>query len=389
MSAVQSQDSVFAFQSQLASIMEVLVRNAVCEITKLFESRLSEFQSMNIPHIEKDNGALQVKLQESTVSEEADGEFCVTGGSKKTDPETWDEHLCIGTIDVFGKFVSDSNENVTKTVSGVTLPEKQDDDSATMEHELAQRWSSDLWRDRAGGTEDPTVQVKQEMADVEQAYVYCSACGKTPVSSGSLCTACTSFSHQRAPIDSQPSSLSPPESLELRKRRGKFHYSPVEESRILSTHPLSSRLIEISATCQKTSPQRLPTRHITIVRKGVIPTLQQCRSCCKLVHCPFCKDYVYKPKTMYHVRRHIETHLKSGVHHGDYIICRCNLECRRGAHFHCLWCSKTLLRRVDFLNHLIVCQKKSSLFTQLLHQNSALPGTSSCELPSLPPAGGV
>ncbi|XP_036381915.1 uncharacterized protein LOC118776005 isoform X2 [Megalops cyprinoides] len=241
-----------------------------------------------------------------------------------------------------------------------------------MEHELDQRWNSDVWRDREG-TEDPAVQVKQEMADVET-YVYCSACGKTPVSSGALCTACTDFSHQRAQIDSQPSSLLQPESLELRKRKGKCHYSPVEESRILSTHPLSSRLIE---------------RHITIVRKGVIPTLQQCRSCCRLVHCPFCKDYVYKPKTMYHVRRHIETHLKSGVHHGDYIICRCNLECRRGAHFHCLWCSKTLLRRVDFLNHLIVCQKKSSLFTQLLHQDSPLPATSSYELPSLPAMGGV
>ncbi|KAI1900224.1 hypothetical protein AGOR_G00047800 [Albula goreensis] len=56
--------SVLAFQTQLASIMDVLVRNTVCEITRLYEDSYMNFQSIIAQH-EEENASLKMKLQES------------------------------------------------------------------------------------------------------------------------------------------------------------------------------------------------------------------------------------------------------------------------------------------------------------------------------------
>ncbi|KAG7481489.1 hypothetical protein MATL_G00067280 [Megalops atlanticus] len=59
-----SGSSVLAFQNQLTSIMEVLVRNTVCEITRLYEDSFVNFQSI-IAHHEEENATLKIKLQQS------------------------------------------------------------------------------------------------------------------------------------------------------------------------------------------------------------------------------------------------------------------------------------------------------------------------------------
>ncbi|KAJ8381016.1 hypothetical protein SKAU_G00017940 [Synaphobranchus kaupii] len=56
--------SVLAFQTQLASVMDVLVRNTVCEITRLYEDSLVNFQSIIVQH-EEENASLKMKLQQS------------------------------------------------------------------------------------------------------------------------------------------------------------------------------------------------------------------------------------------------------------------------------------------------------------------------------------
>ncbi|XP_048859957.1 uncharacterized protein LOC125727266 isoform X2 [Brienomyrus brachyistius] len=57
-------DPAVAFQSQLASIMEVLVRNAVCEITRLYEKSMVELQSV-LAQSESEKASLKLKLQQS------------------------------------------------------------------------------------------------------------------------------------------------------------------------------------------------------------------------------------------------------------------------------------------------------------------------------------
>ncbi|KAG5841456.1 hypothetical protein ANANG_G00199690 [Anguilla anguilla] len=56
--------SVLAFQTQLASIMDVLVRNTVCEVTRLYEDSLVNFQSIIAQH-EDEKASLKMKLQKS------------------------------------------------------------------------------------------------------------------------------------------------------------------------------------------------------------------------------------------------------------------------------------------------------------------------------------
>ncbi|KAI1900225.1 hypothetical protein AGOR_G00047810 [Albula goreensis] len=209
-----SQESVISFQNQLTSIMEVLVKNAVFEITKLFESRMVEIQSVCVARREMKN-ASEFKVQQQLKTQEDEHEYHMNSQSTKTEFEARDEHVCTGTIDVFGRLVANSNDNITNT--STTLPGKQDNGNP-LDQEFEQRWSSDLWQDGAtlisgaGRIETQPVQVKQEVGQVK-AGECCPACGKMPRSLGSLCTVCSDFSHQGAPVDSQGSSVSQPGSV--------------------------------------------------------------------------------------------------------------------------------------------------------------------------------
>ncbi|XP_061115668.1 uncharacterized protein LOC133140108 isoform X2 [Conger conger] len=204
-----SQESVITFQNQLATIMDVLVKNTVCEITKLFENSIAEIHSINVTQREMEICTAKLKLQQPSKTPETEEEYSVNSGSNKTEFEAWDEHLCAGTIDVFGHFSSD-NENVTKTA----IAEKRDGDNHSEDRDFDQRWG-DLWPDgetpssEARITQAQPIQVKQEVPEADSC---CSACGKTPVSAGSLCTSCTAFSHQGAQSDTQTSSHTQPDS---------------------------------------------------------------------------------------------------------------------------------------------------------------------------------
>ncbi|XP_058862014.1 uncharacterized protein LOC131696631 isoform X1 [Acipenser ruthenus] len=98
--------------------------------------------------------------------------------------------------------------------------------------------------------------------------------------------------------------------------------------------------------------------HVTVLRAGELPALKRCSQCCQLHHCPFCKPSIYKPRDRYNVRRHLGAHLKRAVQYEGYSVCKCNLDCRPAGHFHCISCSKTLIRRQDIINHLSICHQK-------------------------------
>ncbi|XP_041099111.1 uncharacterized protein LOC121309988 isoform X2 [Polyodon spathula] len=100
--------------------------------------------------------------------------------------------------------------------------------------------------------------------------------------------------------------------------------------------------------------------HVTVLKAGELPALKRCSQCCQLHHCPFCKPSIYKPRDQYNVRRHLRAHLKRAVQCGEYSVCKCNLDCRPAGHFHCVGCSKTLIRRQDIINHLSVCRPKQA-----------------------------
>ncbi|KAK7133382.1 hypothetical protein R3I94_015303 [Phoxinus phoxinus] len=106
------------------------------------------------------------------------------------------------------------------------------------------------------------------------------------------------------------------------------------------------------------------TRHISIQKGQTFPQLQRCTKCCNNFHCPFCMVSVFKPSRQDKLKLHLKIHSKKAVVHGDFNCHRCGLGCRPSLHFHCVYCSTTIIRKNDFKNHLLVCKHK-------LHSESA------------------
>ncbi|XP_067301220.1 uncharacterized protein [Pseudorasbora parva] len=98
--------------------------------------------------------------------------------------------------------------------------------------------------------------------------------------------------------------------------------------------------------------------HVSVLKKGESIKINQCRSCCDKYHCPFCETWVYKPRELYSVAKHVEHHLQTAIEEDDFIIIRCNLKCRDDSHFHCFYCSATVLRKAQFKIHLTNCKQK-------------------------------
>lgn len=94
--------------------------------------------------------------------------------------------------------------------------------------------------------------------------------------------------------------------------------------------------------------------HLSILSRGQKPQLERCADPgCTLLHCPFCPAY----KGDYaRVETHMQSHLKTVVHHGEYMMYKCNLGCRKGSHHHCCGCGLTFPRRNIFEKHLRTCQ---------------------------------
>ncbi|XP_066572015.1 succinate-semialdehyde dehydrogenase, mitochondrial isoform X2 [Amia ocellicauda] len=103
----------------------------------------------------------------------------------------------------------------------------------------------------------------------------------------------------------------------------------------------------------------LPTSlHRTILKVGEEPIIRRCTTCCKLFHCPFCNMNRFKPTTEKHVKKHIDTHFKKAARFEDFVIFTCRLGCREAGHFHCVFCTKTTLRKKTALIHLSICKKR-------------------------------
>ncbi len=63
----------------------------------------------------------------------------------------------------------------------------------------------------------------------------------------------------------------------------------------------------------------------------------------------------------------------------DFLIVKCNLQCREQAHFHCCYCSKTVIRKVQIIKHLQVCTKRQ-VFACLLLRWSLLKRSNSISI---------
>ncbi|RVE72627.1 hypothetical protein OJAV_G00039440 [Oryzias javanicus] len=75
--------------------------------------------------------------------------------------------------------------------------------------------------------------------------------------------------------------------------------------------------------------------------------------------CPLCTTFKTLSEEV--IKRHLGNHIATAVHFRDYIICRCNLPCRVGGHFHCPFCYNTIIRKTCLPSHLTVCKKRTDL----------------------------
>ncbi|KAA0709702.1 hypothetical protein E1301_Tti019874 [Triplophysa tibetana] len=114
-------------------------------------------------------------------------------------------------------------------------------------------------------------------------------------------------------------------------------------------------------------------RHVTIQHRKKVLQLQKCKECCNSFHCPFCASNIFKPTRLIKLKMHLQSHCKKAIVHEDFIVHRCGLGCRPSLHYHCMFCTSTVLRRDDFKNHLQVCKRKQLVTIEKL---SAVAATS-------------
>ncbi|KAK7925373.1 hypothetical protein WMY93_007683 [Mugilogobius chulae] len=90
-----------------------------------------------------------------------------------------------------------------------------------------------------------------------------------------------------------------------------------------------------------------PPMDITIQKGDDLPELKQCTDCCNFFHCPFCSPQCFLPTLESKVKVHLKLHFKRAVKHEGYTMHRCGRLCRKVAHYHCLYCETTVLRKYE------------------------------------------
>ncbi|XP_032428860.1 uncharacterized protein LOC116726300 [Xiphophorus hellerii] len=117
--------------------------------------------------------------------------------------------------------------------------------------------------------------------------------------------------------------------------------------------------------------------HITIQTGRSLPFVKKCRCCpSPQYHCPFCGLEFFKPTKLSKLKIHLSRHIKKAIPHRDYTIHRCGLSCRKQQHFHCLYCTATVLRKRDLKVHLschIKHTETSPASDQSLNSSFAMP----------------
>ncbi|XP_070822150.1 uncharacterized protein [Chaetodon trifascialis] len=101
------------------------------------------------------------------------------------------------------------------------------------------------------------------------------------------------------------------------------------------------------------------TVHESIQKGFSVPPLQKCHNCCSpsKYHCPFCLPTLFKPTIRSRVLGHLNIHLMKAIYIGEYTIHRCGLQCRRKRHYHCLYCTATVMTKNSFTTHLPFCRR--------------------------------
>ncbi|KAK2909110.1 hypothetical protein Q8A67_004947 [Cirrhinus molitorella] len=143
-----------------------------------------------------------------------------------------------------------------------------------------------------------------------------------------------------------------------------IEWGPITAKIISALPQLHGREAEVIVRCTKMLHnrrdylRRRAKTHITILRNGESPCISKCTQCCDKYHCPFCETWVYQPRELGSVVNHVQNHLKLAVQQDDFTIIKCNLKCREYAHFHCCYCSATILQRGQLKCHLTKCKQK-------------------------------
>ncbi|XDV53358.1 hypothetical protein PO909_021876, partial [Leuciscus waleckii] len=83
--------------------------------------------------------------------------------------------------------------------------------------------------------------------------------------------------------------------------------------------------------------------HRTILRRGQDPLLsiERCSVCCNMYHCDYC---TMLHKHLHEAQNHVTNHYRNAVQQEGFVIIKCGLGCRQTPHFHCCYCTSTLIR---------------------------------------------
>ncbi|KAK6175424.1 hypothetical protein SNE40_013891 [Patella caerulea] len=102
----------------------------------------------------------------------------------------------------------------------------------------------------------------------------------------------------------------------------------------------------------------------TFIKRGDTVEIDKCSKddCCDgMYHCPYCDKTVFKPTRSTKTIDHIQlSHFPHAVYFKDLIILKCFLTCNKSGHYHCPCCSKEILKRANFKDHLIGHLKKDN-----------------------------
>ncbi|KAK0135301.1 Neurofilament heavy polypeptide [Merluccius polli] len=88
---------------------------------------------------------------------------------------------------------------------------------------------------------------------------------------------------------------------------------------------------------------------ITTFREGTCPELIKLGG--DTFQCPMC----HKVGPYHALIPHLQGHQRSVVKYGGYNVYKCHLKCVANSHYHCNFCSKIIVRKELFLNHIKIC----------------------------------
>ncbi|XP_039523260.1 uncharacterized protein LOC120476330 [Pimephales promelas] len=96
--------------------------------------------------------------------------------------------------------------------------------------------------------------------------------------------------------------------------------------------------------------------HLSILQSSQKPQPTRCfEQGCQFLHCPFCPHY----KGDYSkVETHLQSHLKTVVQHGEFVMYICKWGCRKESHYHCCACIQIFQRKKQLLRHLSTCHPR-------------------------------